>query len=133
MSSSVFLLRVAAFQDQLTTTAGRKARWSAGQGFWPTSCPTACATVAIVARVKRSVSLPGDLAEAIEAAARAQGTTVSAWLTESAAHRLRIEAGRAAIAEWEAEHGPLSDEERAEGRARAKALLGRSGGARRTG
>ena len=80
-----------------------------------------------MSRVKRSVSMPGDLAEAVEAAARAQGTTFSAWLAESAAHRLRLDAGRAALAEWEAEHGSLTEAERSQGRARAKALLGRRG------
>jgi hypothetical protein len=85
-----------------------------------------------MARVKRSVSLPGELAEAVEAAARAQGTTVSAWLAQSAAHRLRMDAGRAALAEWEAEHGRLTEAELADGRARANAVLGRRAGTRRT-
>jgi hypothetical protein len=85
-----------------------------------------------MARVKRSVSLPGELAEAVEAAARAQGTTVSAWLAESAAHRLRMDAGRQALAEWEAEHGRLTETELAEGRIRAAALLGRRTRTRRT-
>ena len=81
-------------------------------------------------RVKRSISLPGDLAVAVEAAAAAEGTSVSAWLAVSAAHRLRIEAGRAALTEWEAEHGQLTDAELAEGRARADRLL--DGGDART-
>jgi hypothetical protein len=65
------------------------------------------------------------LARAIDEAAAEGGTTFSGWLADTAAHRLRLEAGRKGIAEWEAEHGPLSADERAEGRARARKLLGR--------
>jgi hypothetical protein len=77
-------------------------------------------------RHKRSISLPPDLDRQIEAAAAESGTTVSAWLATSAAHRLRLEAGRRAIAEWEADHGSLTAEELADGLARARALLGRT-------
>jgi predicted transcriptional regulator len=76
-------------------------------------------------REKRSISLPPELARAVDDAARAEGTTFSAWLAQTAAHRLKLEAGRQAIAEWELENGPLTPEEMASGRARARALLGR--------
>ena len=76
-------------------------------------------------RLKRSVSLAPDLAAAIRRAAREEGTTFSGWIASTASHRLRIEAGRRAIAAWEREHGPLTAEELAEGLARARALLGR--------
>jgi predicted transcriptional regulator len=76
-------------------------------------------------REKRSISLPPELARAVDDAARAEGTTFSAWLAQTAAHRLKLEAGRRAIAEWELENGPLTPEELASGRARARALLGR--------
>jgi hypothetical protein len=76
-------------------------------------------------REKRSVSLPPELAQAIAQAAAQDGTTFSAWLADTAAHRLRLEAGRRAIAEWEHEQGPLTPEELADGLARARALLGR--------
>lgn len=89
-------------------------------------CPTNCATVTCMAiRQKRSISLSPELAEAIDRAAAAEGTTVSGWLAATAAQRLRLEAGRQAIAEWEVENGPLTSEELAEGQARARALLGR--------
>jgi hypothetical protein len=78
-------------------------------------------------RQKRSISLPAELADAIERAASSEGTTVSGWLADTAAHRLRLDAGRQAIVEWEAENGPLTTAELAEGLARARALLGRSG------
>ena len=76
-------------------------------------------------RDKRSVSLPPELAEAIDQAAAQDGTTFSAWLADTAAHRLRLDAGRRGIAEWEDEHGPLTPDELADGLARARALLGR--------
>jgi hypothetical protein len=78
-------------------------------------------------RDKRSISLPPELAEAIDKAAADEGTTFSAWLADTAAHRLRLEAGRRGLAAWEKEHGPLTTEELAEGLARARAVLGRRG------
>jgi hypothetical protein len=77
-----------------------------------------------MARVKKSISLGSDLAAQIESAAAEEGTSVSAWLAESAAHRLRMQAGRKALAEWEAEHGAFTPQERAEARARALKMLG---------
>ena len=82
-------------------------------------------------RQKRSISLPPDLADAIDAAATAEGTTVSAWIADTAAHRLRLDAGRRGIAEWERDNGPLSATELADGLARARAILGRSSSSRR--
>ena len=78
-------------------------------------------------RQKRSISLPAELADAIERAASSAGTTVSGWLADTAAHRLQLDAGRQAIAEWEADNGPLTAAELGEGLARARALLERSG------
>jgi hypothetical protein len=78
----------------------------------------------VAQREKRSVSLPPELAQAIDQAAADDGTTFSAWLADTAAHRLRLEAGRRAIAEWERDHGPLTPDELADGLARARALLG---------
>jgi len=77
-------------------------------------------------RDKRSVSLPPELAQAIDRAAAQDGTSFSGWLADTAAQRLRLEAGRQAIAEWERDHGPLTAAELADGLARARALLGRS-------
>ena len=77
-------------------------------------------------REKRSISLPPELARAVEEAAQAEGTTFSAWLAQTAAHRLKLEAGRQALAEWEQENGPLTEAELAQGRTRARASLGRT-------
>ena len=74
-------------------------------------------------RAKRSISLPAALADAIDVAARRGDTTFSGWLAETAEHRLRLDAGRAAIHAWEADHGALTAEEAADGRTRARALL----------
>ncbi|MBA3653355.1 MAG: hypothetical protein H0W70_04105 [Actinobacteria bacterium] len=79
-----------------------------------------------MAREKRSVSMPAELAEAIDKAAADDGATFSAWLADTAAHRLRLEGGRRGLAAWEKEHGPLTAEELAEGLARARAALGRT-------
>ena len=76
-------------------------------------------------RKKRSISLPPDLALAVDKAAQDEGTTFSAWLAQTTARRLKLEAGRQAIAEWELENGPLTLAELAAGRTRARALLGR--------
>ena len=48
------------------------------------------------------------------------------WLAQTAAHRLKLEAGRQAIAEWERENGPLTEAELADGLARARSSLGRA-------
>ena len=82
-------------------------------------------------RDKRSVSFPPELAKAIDAAAAESGSSFSGWIAETASHRLRLEAGRRGVAEWEAEHGPLTERELAEGLARARELLGRRSPAKR--
>ena len=79
----------------------------------------------VAQRQKRSISLPSDLADAIDIAATAEGTTVSAWIAETAAHRLRLDAGRQGVAEWERQHGTLTADEVADGLARARAMLRR--------
>ena len=75
-------------------------------------------------RDKRSISLPPALAAAIDLEAARSGTTMSAWIAKAAAHQLRLEAGRRGIAEWELEHGQLTEEELAEARKTVNQLLG---------
>lgn len=72
---------------------------------------------------KRSVSFDPDLAAAIDSAADGEGESFSQWLATAARHRLKIYAGLKAIAEWEAEYGPFTDEEIAE----ADAILDKAG------
>jgi hypothetical protein len=63
-----------------------------------------------------SISVPPEVEQSIRAAAAAAGLPVSAWLVRAAAHAAKIEAGRAAVREFEAELGPLSEEDRREAR-----------------
>ncbi len=63
---------------------------------------------------KLSVALSETVAGQASAAALRRGLSLSAWLNESAQNSLRVEAGLAAVAEWEAEHGSFSAEELAE-------------------
>ena len=61
----------------------------------------------------------------MDEAAQAEGVTFSAWLAQTAAHRLRLETGRQTPAEWEQENSPPTKAELAEGRERARSSLGR--------
>ena len=81
---------------------------------------------------KRSISLPPALDEAIAAAARLRGVSVSAWIAQTAEHRLALEAGWEALEDWEADHGRLTAEELAEGRRRAAESLAKAGRAARS-
>jgi hypothetical protein len=80
----------------------------------------------VAVRQNRSISLPPELDQAIERAAELEGTSVSGWLAGVAAHRLRMQAGWEGLEAWEREHGALTPDELAEGRARARASLGRA-------
>jgi predicted transcriptional regulator len=62
-----------------------------------------------VAQVDRfSITMPPELGEGVRQAAARHGTSVSAWLTEAAADRLRTEMLGAALDEWEAEDGAFT-------------------------
>lgn len=60
---------------------------------------------------KLSVSFDPELGDAVRDAARRKGTSLSGWLAQAAAAKLRAEALREFLDEWEAEHGPLTAEE----------------------
>jgi hypothetical protein len=65
-----------------------------------------------MAQVDRfSVTMPPELGEGVRQAAARQGTSVSAWLSEAAADRLRNELLGAALDAWEDEEGPFTDAE----------------------
>ena len=74
-------------------------------------------------REKRSVSLPPDLTRRISEEAARKGTTFSGWLADTAARRLKLEAGRRGLEEWERENGALTPEELAAAEGRVRALL----------
>lgn len=71
-----------------------------------------CDTVICMAQVDRfSVTMPPELGESVRQAAARQGTSVSTWLTEAAADKLRNELLDAALDQWEAEDGPFTPAE----------------------
>ncbi len=76
---------------------------------------------------KVSISLDESVLLAAREAAKRRGMSLSAWLNEVSASALetqvRIEDGLAGVAEWEAEHGPPSEEEAA----KANAILDAAG------
>lgn len=73
---------------------------------------------------KLAITVDADVHAKVIAAASADGVSVSAWLTDAARRALKIRDGLAAVAEWEAEHGPFSGAELDAARAR---VTGRGG------
>ena len=55
--------------------------------------------------------MPPELGERVRQAAALQGTSVSTWLAEAAADRLRNEILGAALDQWEQEDGPFTPAE----------------------
>jgi predicted transcriptional regulator len=74
---------------------------------------------------KLSIALDPDVADAAASAAEISGQSLSAWLNDAARTRLRVEDGLAAVAEWEAEQGRLTAEERAVADRELDELMGR--------
>ena len=62
------------------------------------------------------VSFNEELAAKVQAAAKAAGQPVSTWLAEAARRRLNSDGLLAAVADWEAEHGEITEEELAAAR-----------------
>jgi hypothetical protein len=60
---------------------------------------------------KLSVSFAPDLGDAVREAAHAKGSSISAWLEDAAAAKLRAQALGDYLRAWEAEHGALSEDE----------------------
>lgn len=77
--------------------------------------------------VKLAITVDSEIHAKVLIAAEADGTSVSAWITEAARRALLVRDGLLAVAEWEAEHGPLTRAEIAAARAR----LGRGATKRR--
>jgi hypothetical protein len=61
--------------------------------------------------VKLAITVDREVHAKILSAVEAEGSSVSAWITAAARQALRVREGLAAVAEWEAEHGALSDSE----------------------
>jgi len=66
--------------------------------------------------------MPPDLGKGVRQAAARQGTSVSTWLTEAAADKLRNELLGEALDQWEAEDGSFTADELTE----AASRLGRA-------
>lgn len=72
---------------------------------------------------KLAITVDAEVASGVQAAAAADGVSVSAWMTQAARRALAIRDGLAAVAEWEAEHGAFTDYEMAGARQRVAAEL----------
>ena len=60
---------------------------------------------------ERFLTMPPELGAGVRQAAARQGTSVSTWLTEAAADKLRNELLGAALDQWEAEDGSFTQTE----------------------
>ncbi len=76
---------------------------------------------------KMSVALDESVAEKAVKAAQRRGLSLSAWLNASAERALALEAGLAAVREWESEHGELTEEELAWADAILDRAIGKAG------
>jgi len=73
---------------------------------------------------KVAITVDPEVYAGVVAAATQEGMSVSAWMTDAARLALKVRRGLAAVADWEAEHGALTDAELAAARRR----LGRQAG-----
>jgi hypothetical protein len=64
-----------------------------------------------MAATKLSVSIDEPVASAARQSAERRGISLSAWLSQASRKELAIDEGLIGVAEWEAEHGPLSAED----------------------
>jgi hypothetical protein len=72
---------------------------------------------------KLAITVDADVHERVVEAAAEDGVSVSAWMTSAARRALLVRDGLAAVAEWEAEHGGLSDDELAAARTRVTSQI----------
>lgn len=72
---------------------------------------------------KLAITVDPYVHERVIEAAAAEGVSVSAWMTNAARRALLIRDGLAAVAEWETEHGALSEAELAVARERVASQL----------
>ena len=81
---------------------------------------------------KLAITVDPDVHEKILAAAARDGVSVSAWMTEAARQALRRQAGLAAVASWEKQHGRFTADEMREAYRRVRAQLRTSRATRRS-
>jgi hypothetical protein len=72
---------------------------------------------------KLAITVDADVHRRVVDAAAAEGVSVSAWMTNAARKALLVRDGLAAVAEWEAEHGALTEAELAAARGRVAAQV----------
>ncbi len=60
---------------------------------------------------KLAITVDPEVHAGVVAAASEEGLSVSAWMTKAARRALLVRDGLKAVAEWEAEHGALSEAE----------------------
>lgn len=70
-----------------------------------------CDTLVCMQVDRFSVTMEPDLGAAVRDAAERAGMSVSGWLAQAAADRLRNDLLGAALDTWEAEDGPFGEEE----------------------
>ncbi|HKC27676.1 MAG TPA: hypothetical protein VKB75_06655 [Jatrophihabitans sp.] len=75
---------------------------------------------------KLAITVDPDVHDRVLAAAEEEGVSVSAWMTAAARRALLVRDGLAAVAEWEAEHGRLSEAEMDAARRRVAGEVRRS-------
>jgi hypothetical protein len=78
-------------------------------------------------RKKRSISIPPDLDAEIAAAAVDAGLSYSAWLAGTARKEFTIQAGLAAVSQFEQDHGSFTAAELADAEEWAGRAIERSG------
>lgn len=74
---------------------------------------------------KLAITVDPDVYEQVLEAAKEEGSSVSAWMTAAARRALTTRDGLAAVAEWEAEHGALTEAELEAARRRVAGATGR--------
>jgi hypothetical protein len=72
---------------------------------------------------KLAITIDPEVHRGVLAAAARDGLSVSAWMTMVARDQLIREAGMAAVAEWQEEHGHFTEEEIAEAKRRVESQL----------
>jgi hypothetical protein len=73
---------------------------------------------------KLAITVDADVHDGVLDAAAADGVSVSAWMTSAARRALLVREGLGAVADWEAEHGTLTEAELDAARRRVAAQVG---------
>ena len=81
---------------------------------------------------KIAITVDPEIHKGIVTAAAQDGVSVSAWVTAAARSALQRQAGLAAVAQWEKQHGRFTAEEMNEARRSVRAQLEKSRKVRRS-